>query len=70
MAKKKAPSIAAKVLRRGKATPEDAKTLAATVLGQNQSSGGSSSVAAKVLRGAKATPKESKTLAATVLSQQ
>jgi hypothetical protein len=60
-------SIAAKLLAGAEATPEEPKTLAASVLGQGQASDKATATAARVLGGANATPEESKTLAAHVL---
>jgi hypothetical protein len=69
----KTSAIAKKVLAGEKATPEETKSLAAWVLGQDeetQASGETSSIAGRVLAGGKATPEEKKNLAASALAGQ
>jgi hypothetical protein len=66
----KTSAIARKVLAGEKATPEETKSLAAWVLGQNEENQASSetpSIAGRVLAGGKATREEKKKLAASAL---
>ena len=68
----KTSSIARKVLAGEKATPEETKILAATVLGQgeqNRASSETPSIAGKVLAKGKARPEEAKHLAASALGE-
>jgi hypothetical protein len=66
-------AIARKVLAGEKATPEETKSLAAWVLGQNeeyQASHETPSIAGRVLAGGKATREEKENLAASALGGQ
>jgi hypothetical protein len=69
----KTSAIARKVLAGEKATPEETKSLAAWVLGQNEENQASSetpSIAGRVLAGGKPTREEKENLAASALAGQ